>query len=205
MHMFVHFLAFSCIFLHFWHFLYFCIFLDFLACSFVFVRVRSCSFVVVRCRSLSFLVVPCRSLSFLVFHFLSLFVPFFFHFLFSSCFPFFSRVLKIFFICIDCLTISYLKLLCKKSIFWAISGGSPLGPLFFSLVSCFFIFVLFFNFFPCFSFFFFFSFSFFPSFSFCSPVTEMFLLFSFCFSFFFSRVLKICGDTQGFLGEKSTF
>ena len=33
----------------------------------------------------------------------------------------------------------------------------------------------------------------------------MFLPFSFCFSFFFSRVLKICGGTPGFLGVKCTF
>ena len=33
----------------------------------------------------------------------------------------------------------------------------------------------------------------------------MFLPLSFCFSFLFSRVLKICGGTPGFLGEECTF
>ena len=47
------------------------------------------------------------------------------------------------------------KLLCKKSFFWAVSGGCTIGPLSFFLSSnfhVFSIFVFFFNFFPCFGF-----------------------------------------------------
>ena len=90
-----------------------------------------------------------------------------------------------------------LKLLCKKTIFWAVSGGTPLGPLFFCLFlfTFFFIFVFFFNFFPCFSFF-----SFVLPFSFFLYFPSVFLFFKkmyvpfSCFLFFF----------QGFLGEKCT-
>ena len=86
-------------------------------------------------------------LSFIFCHFLSLFLLLLFS---GAQNPFF---------CLDCFTISYLKLLCKKSIFWTVSGGTSSGPLFlsclffsffhfrflFQFLSMFFFFV-----FPCF-------------------------------------------------------
>ena len=80
-----------------------------------------------------------------------------------------------------------------------------LGP-FFSLVYVFifsfsFSFSISFHAFPFFPLFFLFSF-FIPLFFFFK---KMFLPFSFCFSFFFSRVPKICGGTPRFLGKKCTF
>ena len=57
----------------------------------------------------------------------------FFSFL-SFFFFFFTRMLKIFFFGLDCGTISCTFLLKKKTIFWAVSGGTPSRPLFFSFV-----------------------------------------------------------------------
>ena len=99
--------------------------------------------------------------SYIFFHFLSFSSLFFCFFLF-----FFSRALKKSFF-LPRLPHDFLsKLLCKKSKFWAVSGSTPLGPLFFLVYFHFFFFVFFFNLFPCFplfSFMFFF-FLFFPLF-----------------------------------------
>ena len=85
-------------------------------------------------------------------HFLS-FSFFCFHFLFPFFFLYFFSGARSLFFCLDCLTISYQSSYVKKTFFWAVSRSTPLGPLFFSYLSLFFIFVFFFNFFPCFSFF----------------------------------------------------
>ena len=202
---FFHFLSCSCIFFHFLfiffsfsyvHFLF--IFFHFLSCSFMFVPVLSCS------------VIFC--------HF-----PFHcsFHFVFK-CFqnPFFAFRLPLrssfYWVLIMFLPRLphdfLLKLLCKKSIFWAVSEGTPLGPLFFllSISSFFFHFRFLFQFLSM-LFLFFLCFSFFHSLFLYFPVVflfqkkSLFFLFHFCFSFFSSRVLKIFGGTPGFLGEKCTF
>ena len=121
-----------------------------------------------------------------VFHFLSLSFIFFHCLSFSFIFPLFfsllvllvllfSRVLKIFFF--PRLPHDFLlKLLCKKSIFWAVSGGTPLGP-FCVLLS---ILMFFFHFRFRFQFLF------------------MLFLFFFCFSFFHSLFLYFFV----FLGKK---
>ena len=116
------------------------------------------------------------------FHFLS------FSFMFLHCiFPFFP-CFSCSSSCLGCSKSSFflprlphdflLKLLCKND-FWAVSGGTPLGPFFFSLVYffIFFIFVLFFNFFPCFPFFIMYS--------------VIFRLFSFKKSFFLFHVVSL--------------
>ena len=137
-------------------------------------------------------------------HFLSLFFLFF-HFFFLLVFcsggqhPFF---------CIDCLTISHKSSYVKKH-FWDRLGGMHHWALFFSCLffHFFFIFVFFFNFFPCFSLFsFVFSFHlFFLFFPFVFFLSKNVFYFFILFLFFLSRVLKICGGTPGFLGEKCTF
>ena len=122
----------------------------------------------------------------IVFHFLSLSFIFRYFLSFSVMFFFF--------------------LWCSKSSFFAsIASRFPIEALlFFSLVH-FFIFVFFFNFFPCFSFFPLFFF-FFHSLFLCFPfvfLKKCFFLFAFCFSFFFSRVLEICGGTPDSLGKSA--
>ena len=85
----------------------------------------------------------------------------------------------------------------------ALSGGPTFFLVFFSFLYLRFLF----QFLSMFSFFCLcFPFSiFFLYFPFVFLLRKKFLPFSFCFSFFFSRVLKICGGTPGFLGEKCTF
>ena len=129
------------------------------------------------------------SFSFIVFFSFSFIVFPFFHFFFL--FFFFFSGAKSFF-CPDCLTISYqssdvkINVLCR--LVWY-----HIGPFFLSLIYLFIVFFVFFlNFFPCFSFF---------TFVFLKKIIP----FSFRFSFFFSRVLKICGGTPGFLWGKCTF
>ena len=147
--------------------------LYFLSCSFIFFHFHSLffhcffiSFIFFRFLSFSFSFV---SFSFIFVHCVFILFSFFF-FLF-----FFSRALKILFLPRfphDFL----LKLPCKKSIFWAISGVPHWALFFFSRLFfhffIFFIFVFFFNFFPCFSFF--------------SFVVLFFLFYFFIFLLFFS-------------------
>ena len=116
-----------------------------------------------------------------IFSFLPLSFLFFFFFFF-----FFLRCSKSDFLWPQLLHDFQTKLLCKKSFFWAVSGGTPLGP----LIPFFFLFFFFFSLFPLFlfSFFFFllsFSFFFFFLFSFFSFFFFPFSFFFFLFSFFF--------------------
>ena len=146
------------------------------------------------------------SFSFMFFHFPS------FSFIFLHCFfPFFFFL---FFFFLGCSKSSFFASIASRfltktqvKIFFGLSRRVPQWALFFFLLSIFlffFTFVFFFNFFPCFSFF-----LCFPLLSFIfllfSLLKKMFLPFSCCFSFFFSRVPKICGGTPGFFGEKCTF
>ena len=150
------------------------------------------------------------------FHFLS-FSFIFFHFSFfflSSCCSSFLGCSKSFFVCLDRLTISQFKLLCKKKHFFGPSRGRETlhwALFFFSLVlffSFFFIFVLLFQFLSMLSFFpLFFPFPIFiPLFSFfvflLKNVSSFFILFLF---FLFSGAQNLVACTSGFLGEKCTF
>ena len=187
----MHVLAFSCIFLHVLAFFAFsCIFFHFHFLSFSFMFLHFLAF------SLIFVHFP--AFPFIFFHFFK-FLPFSFSFFqFRSFFLFLSFLLVLLFLgctkkffCLNCLTISYYSSYVKNQFFVPSRGSPPpLGPLF-SLVyfSCFFIFVflsMLFLYFP-----------------FVFLLKKMFLPFSCCFSFFFSRVLKICGGTSGFLGESA--
>ena len=117
------------------------------------------------------------SLFFIFLHFPSLFFP---CFSFFSCSSFFSAAQNPLFFCLDCLTISHKN--SSKNIFWAVSKGTPVGPLFFllSIFLFFFTFVFFFNFFPCFSFFLCFSFFHF------SFIFLLFFFYKKCLFFLFS-------------------
>ena len=184
------------------------IFFYFLSVSFSFFQFLSVSFSFFQLLSASVSFCQLLSFSFIFIHFTFIFfhcfcLSFFFLFFFflgcSKSFFFLPRLphgllLKFFF-------------QKKKTFFLSSLGGVPHWAVFFSLVFffiVFFIFVFFFNVFRCFSFFAFV----FPLFIFYFFIfllfflERMFLPFSFCFSFFFSRVLKIWGGTPGFLGEK---
>ena len=198
-----HFLSLSFIFVHFRSFSF--IFFDFLLFSFIFFHFLLLSFIFFHFVDFSFIFFHLFSF----FHFLSFsFIFIFFHFLSCSFFllvlVFFSGAQNRFFASIA--SRFPVKALMSKKIFLGPSRGYPIGP-FFSLVyfvMCFFISVFFFNVFLCFVFFpLFFLFSFFLYFPFVFLFRKMFLPFSFCFSFSFSRVLKICGGTPGFLGKSA--
>ena len=126
------------------------------------------------------------SCSFIFFHFLSLsFIFFPFLFPFFLLVRLFSRVLNILFFLPGLPHEFLLELLCKKSFFWAVSGGTPLAPLFFSSIFHVFFFSFSFAFsiaFHVFHFsfvFFIFLFIYFPSVCLFKNVSSFFILFLF--------------------------
>ena len=111
------------------------------------------------------------------------------------------------FFCLDCLTISNSKFSCEDIIFfWAVSGGTPLGPLFFSLLffylkkNSFSLSISFhdFPFFPLF-----FLFFIFYIFSFCFPQKKSFFLFHFVSLFFFLGCSKSLAALQDSLKKSA--
>ena len=181
----------SCSFM-FFHFLPFSfMFYQFLAVSFIFYHFRSFSFIFFHFLSVSLIFLHFPSFSFIFCHFLSLLFSFFFSFCFLLVLLFFSGAQNPFFASIA--SRFPMKALMLKIIFLGRLGGERgedgRALLFSSIFSCFFHFRF------LFQFLFLFSFSK-PLFSFCFPLKKMFLPFSFCFSFFFSRVLKICGGAS---------
>ena len=155
------------------------IFFHFLSFSFMFFHVLSFSFIFFDFRSFSFIFIFIF-FHFLPFSFIVFFFPFF-SFFFLLVLLFFSGAQNPFFL--PRLPHDFLlKLLCKKSILGAVSGSTPLGPLFFSCLFYHFLhfrflfqFIsMFFLFFLCSSFFMFsFIFLLFPS------LTKSFFLFHF--------------------------
>ena len=122
--MFFHVLSFSLMFSHVRSF------------SFIFVHFRSFSFIFVHFRSFSFIFVHFRSFSFIFVHFLS----------FSLCLLCAQNLF--FFLGLNFGTISLEQFFVKNQFFGPISGGTPLGPLFFFFSH--FVFLPFFVFFSCF-------------------------------------------------------
>ena len=121
--------------------------------------------------------------------------PIFFHFLSFSSIPSPLPFFLLFFFFLGCSKILFFASIVTRFLIKA--------PFFFFSFS-----FSFFTFFSCFSFFplFFFFLHFFLYFPFVFPEKDV-SSFSILFSLFlfFSRVLKICGGTPGFLGEKCTF
>ena len=112
--------------------------------SIIFYHFLSFSFIFFHFLSFSFIFYHFLSFSFIFFHFLAC-SCIFFHFLcfFLFLFLFLCRVLKICFFWPQFRHDFQTKSFCEKSIFWAVSGGTPLGPLFFSFSTIFFHFLSF--------------------------------------------------------------
>ena len=191
---FISFIIFSFFHFSFFPFFQFFIFLHFLSFSFIFFHVLSCSFMFFHVLSCSFMFFHVLSCSLSFYHFPSfsvifchcLFLSFFFFFFSGAQNPFFASIASRF----------LLKLFCKKSFFWAVSGGTPLGPFFLLSILTFFSFSFSFSItFHVFPLFFLFSF-FIPLFSFYFPFKKCFFLFHFVSLFSFLGCSKSVAALQ---------